>query len=51
MAQNANESFHHLLWDFCPKTVFTNSTIVAIAPGLGVLQFNKGNIALNHLLR
>lgn len=49
--QNANESFHHLLWDFCPKTVFTSSTIVAIAAGLAVLQFNKGNIALSHLLR
>ena len=49
--QNANESFHHLLWDFCPKTVFSSSNIVAIVAGLAVLQFNKGSIALSQVLR
>lgn len=49
--QNANESLHHILWDFCPKTVFSSSTIVAIAAGLAVLQFNKGNISISQVLK
>lgn len=48
--QNMNKSFHHLLLDFCPKTVFTSST-VAIAAGLAVLQFNNGNIELSQVLK
>jgi hypothetical protein len=48
--QNANESLYHLLWDFCPKTAFTGSNIVAIAAGLAVLQFNTGSISLSKVL-
>ena len=49
--QNANESLHHILWDFCPKTVYSGSTIVAIAAGLAVLQFNKGSISISQVLK
>ena len=48
--QNANESLHHLLWEFCPKTAFTGSNVVAIAAGLAVLQFNTGSISLSKVL-
>ena len=49
--QNANESLHHLLWDFCPKMLFCSSTIVAIAAGLAVIQFNKGALSISRVLK
>ncbi|XP_044586088.1 uncharacterized protein LOC123266122 [Cotesia glomerata] len=40
--QNNNESFNQLVWEICPKTVNTSSTIVQIAAYIATCIFNEG---------
>ena len=44
--QNANESLHHIIWQFCPKELFLERVSVDIACALGVLYFNDGASSL-----
>ena len=44
--QNANESLHHLVWQFCPKEVFLGVRHVEIACALAVMCFNDGASSL-----
>lgn len=43
MTQNANESFHAVVWSHCPKHIFVGSKRVAIATALAVANFNRGS--------
>ena len=38
--QNANETFHHVIWGVAPKDQFTSQVENSIAVNLGVLLFN-----------
>ena len=40
--QNVNESFHHLVWQFAPKDVFTSTIDTKCALYLAVALFNDG---------
>ena len=44
--QNANESLHHIIWQFCPKELFLGRVSVDIVCALGVLYFNDGASSL-----
>jgi hypothetical protein len=46
--QNNNESFHHLIWERCPKTVFATLRRLRLAVNGAILSFNDGEMkALN----
>ena len=51
--QNSNESFHHLIWERCPKTKFVGRKRLEIAVMDAALVFNEGeskrNIIFDHL--
>ena len=49
--QNNNESFHSIIWSFCPKTVFVGKTRLQLAVNCGILQFNDGDSALVSVYR
>ena len=40
--QNANESLHHIVWGFAPKTQFNSAQECELALCLAVCQFNDG---------
>ena len=42
--QNANESFHSLVWKLCPKILHLGSKAVEVACALAVSQWNDGLI-------
>ncbi|KAI8794044.1 hypothetical protein BgiBS90_004420 [Biomphalaria glabrata] len=42
--QNANESFHHIIWDKCPKSTFVGKKRLEIAVFDAVLSYNEGEI-------
>ncbi|XP_055871447.1 uncharacterized protein LOC129923623 [Biomphalaria glabrata] len=44
--QNANESFHSLIWQRCPKTEFATLKTVRAATYLAVLAFNNGPVGI-----
>ncbi|ELU11930.1 hypothetical protein CAPTEDRAFT_216323 [Capitella teleta] len=41
-SQNPNESFHHLIWECCPKTVFVGRRRLELGVFDAVLVFNGG---------
>ncbi|ELU15012.1 hypothetical protein CAPTEDRAFT_207745 [Capitella teleta] len=41
-SQNPNESFHHLIWERCPKTVFVGRRRLELGVFDAVLVFNGG---------
>ncbi|XP_074645896.1 uncharacterized protein LOC141902155 [Tubulanus polymorphus] len=41
--QNSNESFNKMVWDYYPKTVYTNRTSFSLAVDMAICQFNDGN--------
>ena len=41
-SQNPNESFHHLIWERCPKTVFVGRRRLELGVYDAVLAFNGG---------
>ena len=42
--QNSNESFHHPIWDRCPKTVFVGRDRLQIAVDDASIVFNDGEM-------
>ena len=42
VTSNANESFHHLLWNLAPKEQFTSSQEIELAMNLSLCLFNSG---------
>ena len=45
-SQNANESLHSIVWQFCPKVLFLGSNNVEMACALAILCFNDGAASL-----
>ena len=43
--QNTNESFHHLIWDRCPKHIFVGRTRLEIAVFDATVVYNDGERA------
>ncbi|CAF1529718.1 unnamed protein product, partial [Didymodactylos carnosus] len=41
-SQNANESFHSILWSFAPKNRYSPGSIVDVCVALAVLVYNDG---------
>ena len=46
MTQNSNESFNQLVWNRCPKSVFTSRPTVETAVNSSVIVYNDGFLAL-----
>ena len=52
--QNPNESFHGLIWKFCPKTIFNGRKVIETEVNLAACQFSMGStfkILLCHMLK
>ncbi|CAF2261146.1 unnamed protein product [Rotaria magnacalcarata] len=49
-SQNANESFHSLLWTMVPKHQFCSSTVLRIGLSLSTIVFSNGYESLNNVL-
>lgn len=52
--QNPNESFHGLIWKFCPKTIFNGRKVIETAVNLAACQFSMGStfkVVLCHVLK
>lgn len=47
--QNANESLHSTVWQFCSKTLFQGRTGVEIGCALAVCSFNKGSVVIGDI--
>ena len=43
-AQNVNESFHHLVWERCPKSTFVGRDRLEIAFSDATIVFNEGEV-------
>lgn len=50
-SQNPNESLNHIVWDICPKEVFSGPETVETACSLAVLLFNSGAETLGQVLQ
>lgn len=42
--QNSNESFHHLIWNRCPKSVFVGRMRLAVAVYDAAIVYNEGEM-------
>ena len=42
--QNENESFHHLVWERCPKSTFVGRDRLEIAVSYATIVFNEGEV-------
>ncbi|CAF2218839.1 unnamed protein product [Rotaria magnacalcarata] len=42
-SQNANESFHSVLWKFAPKNRYSSGAVIDLCAALAVLSYNDGN--------
>lgn len=40
--QNVNESLHRVIWQKCPKAVYTSRNVIEIATASAVINFNDG---------
>ncbi|CAF3316588.1 unnamed protein product [Rotaria sp. Silwood2] len=49
-SQNANESFHSLLWSMAPKNRYCSGTIIDICLGLAVMIYNDGYLSIGEIL-
>lgn len=49
--QNANESFHHLVWERCPKSVFVGRDRLEIAVRDATIVFNDGEVGKYAIFR
>ena len=49
--QNNNESFHHIIWNHCPKEVFVGRQRLEIAVNTATVLFNDGECASADILR
>ena len=50
LTQNANESLHNIIWNFCPKAKYISPQSVRISTGIAVTSFNDGELSLYGLL-
>ena len=50
MTQNAEKSFHAIIWQRCPKHIFLGVNRFKVATALAVATINKGSRALRELL-
>ncbi len=41
--QNANESFHAVLWSFAPKYRYATGAVIDLCAAIAVLSYNDGN--------
>ena len=46
MTQNANESLHNIIWNFCPKAKYISPQSVAISTAVAVTVFNEGELSI-----
>ena len=46
MTQNANESLHKVIWNFCPKAKYVSPQSVAISTAVAVTVFNEGELSI-----
>lgn len=44
--QNANESFHHIIWSYCPKEKFAGQKRIEFAVNVATMSFNDGERGL-----
>ena len=49
--QNPNESFHHVIWKICPKTIYAGLRTISTAVSLAACQFSMGCSFTNTLFR
>jgi len=42
-SQNANESFHAVLWNFAPKYRYATGIVIDLCAAMAVLSYNDGN--------
>ena len=47
LTQNANESFHHLLWNLAPKEQFNSSKEIMLAVEMARMYWNQGRFSAN----
>ena len=47
--RNCNESFNQLIWNRCPKNIFTSKKIVEIAVNSPIINYNDGLLSINHV--
>ena len=50
LTQNANESLHNTIWNFCPKAKYISPQSVRISTAIAVTCFNDGELSLYGLL-
>lgn len=47
--QNANESFYHVIWKYCPKETFVGIVRLKLATATATISFNDGQLGLMKL--
>ena len=50
MTQNANESLHNTIWNFCPKAKYVSPQSIRISTAIAVVFFNDTELSLYGLL-
>ena len=50
MTQNANESLHNTIWNFCPKAKYISPQSVRISTGIAIVCFMDSELSLYGLL-
>ena len=51
MTQNANESLHNIIWNFCPKARYVSPQSVTISTAVIVTVFNEGELSIYGFMR
>ena len=51
LTQNANESLHNVIWNFCPKAKYISPQSVRISTAIAVSIFNEGELCLYGFMR
>ena len=49
--QNVNEALHGVIWQRCPKEVFTSRSVVEIAAASAAINYNEGAMGISNVLR
>ena len=50
MTQNANESLHNVVWNFCPKSKYLSPQSIRISTSFAITVFNEGELSLYGLM-
>ena len=51
LTQNANESLHNVIWNFCPKAKYLSPRSIRISTAIAVAVFNEGELCLYGYMR